>query len=152
MATPKNAPTRSLDYTESISRLTVLVTSVGMLLAGALLVKPRRATAQSAQQETTKRPAGVTAESRMVQRDGDTVENERSLYEELNRWHAPPALAGPLVSIQAVYQMADAVPIVTTDLGPGVRLGSVAPMTRQAALLQNLILGPNYAAISIGIP
>jgi hypothetical protein len=123
-----------------------------MLLAGVLLVKPRRATAQSAQQQPSKRPVGVTEESRMVQRDGHTADNERSLYEELDRWHAPPALAGPLFSIQAVYQMAGSVPIVTTDLGPGVRLGAVAPMTRQAALLQNLILGPNYAAISIGIP
>lgn len=129
-----------------------MLTALCVVVAGLLLVKPRRANAQTAQNDPPKRPSGVTEESRLYQRADGPVDPDRYLYEELNRWHAPPTLAGPLFTIDTVYKMADAAPIVTTDLGPGVRIGAFAPVTRQAALLQSVILGPNYAAISVGIP
>ncbi len=94
----------------------------------------------------------LTEEARLFRNQSSRREMLQRTYEPLDRWHAPPTLAGPLFTIETVYSLADAAPIVTTDLGPGVRLGSVAPIAGQMTVLQSIIVGSNYAAISFTLP
>lgn len=94
----------------------------------------------------------LTEEARLFRNKSSRRQMLQRTYEPLDRWHAPPTLAGPLFTIDTVYSIADAAPIVTTDLGPGVRLGSVAPIASQMTVLQSIIVGSNYAAISFTLP
>ena len=122
------------------------------LIAGALTLMSVPANASDVEPGSTDRATSITEEARRYRSNPDRTDRPHRSYEELKKWRAPPTLAGPLFTIQTVYELADRSPIVSTDLGPGFRLGAIGPITRQAALLQNIIVGPNYAAISVGIP
>lgn len=122
------------------------------LIAGTLSLMSAPVVASDAGSGSTDRASSITEEAQRYRSNPARTDRPHRSYEELKKWEAPPTLAGPLFTIQTVYKLADRSPIVSTDLGPGFRLGAIGPLTRQAALLQNIIVGPNYAAISVGIP
>jgi len=117
-----------------------------------LYIPKQQASQQADATPVIKELKNLTEEARLFRNQSSRRQMLQRTYEPLDRWHAPPTLAGPLFTLDTVYSIADAAPIVTTDLGPGVRLGSVAPIAGQMTVLQSIIVGSNYAAISVTLP